>query len=84
MAKDPQYLERFVRKYVGELTFLEAFDRTGRIINVMVTAESSLKPMLLHAQLPECTRSRKAVKYARAGDYWKPFSTVATGQSRSI
>lgn len=38
---DIEVLKRFAIKNIGELTFLEAYRRTGRILNVPVTSSST-------------------------------------------
>ena len=46
---DGQEIERFLRQHIGELTFEEAFKRTGRIINITVSpVDKHQKPRLLN------------------------------------
>lgn len=46
---DGQEIERFLRKHIGELSFEEAFKRTGRIINITVSpVDKHQKPRLLN------------------------------------
>lgn len=46
---DGQEIERFLRKHIGEITFEEAFKRTGRIINITVSpVDKHQKPRLLN------------------------------------
>lgn len=46
---DGQEIERFLRKHIGELTFEEAFKRTGRIINITVSpVDKHQRPRLLN------------------------------------
>ncbi|MDT8991701.1 DUF3336 domain-containing protein [Curvibacter sp. APW13] len=46
---DGQEIERFLRKHLGELSFEEAFKRTGRIINITVSpVDKHQKPRLLN------------------------------------
>ena len=41
---DTAHLRECVRKNVGNFTFQEAFDRTGRILNIVVTPQNSSDP----------------------------------------
>ena len=43
-SQDERYLQRRLRVLYGYLTFQEAFDRTGRILNVSVTAADTQEP----------------------------------------
>jgi NTE family protein len=46
---DGKEIERFLRNHIGELTFEEAFKRTGRIINITVSpVDKHQKPRLLN------------------------------------
>lgn len=41
---DINHLQRYLRVLIGDLTFQEAYDRTGRILNVSVTATGQKNP----------------------------------------
>jgi TAG lipase/steryl ester hydrolase/phospholipase A2/LPA acyltransferase len=45
---NPDALMEFVRNFVGEYTFLEAYDRTGRVLNINVSAATTNRPLLLN------------------------------------
>ena len=45
---DVDQLSKAVQDACGDLTFLEAFDRTGRIINITVASEDDQFPLLLN------------------------------------
>ena len=48
-ALDIRTLETALRENVGEYTFQDAFDRTGRIVNIVVTPTASGRiPMVLN------------------------------------
>lgn len=45
---DPALLGECIRANVGDLTFAEAYERTGRILNIMITPPSEEVPSLLN------------------------------------
>jgi TAG lipase/steryl ester hydrolase/phospholipase A2/LPA acyltransferase len=44
LRKDTQHLEHCLRTNIGDFTFQEAFDRTGRILNISVSSPSGSDP----------------------------------------
>ena len=51
-AQDPDFLIRKLRDLLGEMTFLEAYERTGRILNITVNSAAAWRRRLLLPQLP--------------------------------
>jgi hypothetical protein len=65
-------LQRKLKSLIGNYTFLEAYERTGRILNVSVCPADTNEParLLNYLTAPQVRRAAAAERRCR----WAPFS----------